>query len=419
MFAKPQAKGTTFLKNPFSERKLILCHGGRTRFVRLNFPAQLSLLLCAAAFVGWSAFSTLFYVTYAPRVRESDDRAAALQASYDRLTAQVGVYRDHVAGLLQAMTGNQAQDGEGAADADAPAYAAQNEKLREEMTQIRDKMDEALFADASANGDAPLYKAVLQRDLMLSENEELRKRVADLETLISDMQDTQMLVFQKMGDLADGGMNEIETRLTDVRAQLAHAGLNMDSLLQRMRRENQSAAVGGPFIPAHMPDLKHKNLNISLVSLNTRLNRWYDLTALEEALPVGKPLDRIRVTSSFGARQDPFQDSPARHEAVDLGGMTGEPVYATAPGKVTRAGKWGWYGNIVEIDHGMGFRTRYAHMDKIFVQKGETVREGDRIGNVGSTGRSTGPHLHYEVRVKGAPVDPMKFIKASKNVFKK
>lgn len=408
------------MKNPFSERKLILCHGGRTRFVSLNSPAQISLLLCAAAFVGWTAFSTFFYFNYAPRLHESADRASLLQTSYDKLTAQVGVYREHVTDLLQNMDTAEARTKDAAEEDDETDKTAENDRFTAEMTQIRDAISTYDFTDANgARADVPLYKAVLQRDLMLSENEELRKRVADLETLISDMQDTQMLVFQKMGDLADGGMNEIETRLTDVRAQLAHAGLNMDSLLQRMRRENQSAAVGGPFIPAHMPDLKHKNLNISLVSLNTRLNRWYDLTALEEALPVGKPLDRIRVTSSFGARQDPFQDSPARHEAVDLGGMTGEPVYATAPGKVTRAGKWGWYGNIVEIDHGMGFRTRYAHMDKIFVQKGETVREGDRIGNVGSTGRSTGPHLHYEVRVKGAPVDPMKFIKASKNVFKK
>lgn len=378
------------------------------------------MLLCAAAFVGWTAFSTFFYFNYAPRLHESADRASLLQTSYDKLTAQVGVYREHVTDLLQNMDTAEARTKDAAEEDDETDKTAENDRFTAEMTQIRDAISTYDFTDANgARADVPLYKAVLQRDLMLSENEELRKRVADLETLISDMQDTQMLVFQKMGDLADGGMNEIETRLTDVRAQLAHAGLNMDSLLQRMRRENQSAAVGGPFIPAHMPDLKHKNLNISLVSLNTRLNRWYDLTALEEALPVGKPLDRIRVTSSFGARQDPFQDSPARHEAVDLGGMTGEPVYATAPGKVTRAGKWGWYGNIVEIDHGMGFRTRYAHMDKIFVQKGETVREGDRIGNVGSTGRSTGPHLHYEVRVKGAPVDPMKFIKASKNVFKK
>ena len=108
---------------------------------------------------------------------------------------------------------------------------------------------------------------------------------------------------------------------------------------------------------------------------------------------------------------------PARHEAVDLRGITGEPVYTRAPGKVVRAGMWGWYGNMVEIDHGMGIRTRYAHLDKIFVRRGETVRAGDRIGSVGSTGRSTGSHLHYEIRVRGYAVDPMNFIKAKKNVF--
>lgn len=98
--------------------------------------------------------------------------------------------------------------------------------------------------------------------------------------------------------------------------------------------------------------------------------------------------------------------------------MTGEPIHATAPGKVLRAGRWGWYGNMVEIDHGLGFRTRYAHMDKIFVSKGDAVRTGDQIGTVGSTGRSSGSHLHYEIRVRGYAVDPMSFMKAERNVFK-
>ncbi|MBS6472702.1 MAG: M23 family metallopeptidase [Acetobacter sp.] len=163
---------------------------------------------------------------------------------------------------------------------------------------------------------------------------------------------------------------------------------------------------------------KGNRVNISLVSLNQRLDKLYDLTALQNALPIGKPISRIRVTSPFGAREDPFQGVPARHEAVDLGGMTGEPIHATAPGKVLRAGRWGWYGNMVEIDHGLGFRTRYAHMDKIFVSKGDAVRTGDQIGTVGSTGRSSGSHLHYEIRVRGYAVDPMSFMKAERNVFK-
>ena len=191
----------------------------------------------------------------------------------------------------------------------------------------------------------------------------------------------------------------------------------METLLRRIRQNKETVGIGGPFIPSPMPKPQH-DLNISLVSLNQRLDRWYDLTTLQNSLPIGKPVDRIRVTSPFGARGDPFQGSPAHHEAVDLGGMIGEPVYATAPGKVVRTGSWGWYGNMVEIDHGLGFRTRYAHMEKIFVTKGETVRAGDRIGTVGNTGRSTGPHLHYEIRIRGIAVDPMKFIKARKNVFK-
>jgi murein DD-endopeptidase MepM/ murein hydrolase activator NlpD len=118
------------------------------------------------------------------------------------------------------------------------------------------------------------------------------------------------------------------------------------------------------------------------------------------------------MSSPFGMRLDPFLGRPAIHTGIDMRGETGEPVHATATGRVSIAGREGGYGNMVEVTHGNGLATRYGHLSEIDVKVGQTVRIGEIIGRIGSTGRSTGPHLHYETRINDEPVDPQKFLRA-------
>jgi murein DD-endopeptidase MepM/ murein hydrolase activator NlpD len=128
---------------------------------------------------------------------------------------------------------------------------------------------------------------------------------------------------------------------------------------------------------------------------------------------VRKPLEgEIDLASGFGLRQDPFNGSPAMHTGLDIHGENGDPVRASADGTVTAAGWTGGYGRAVDIDHGNGLSTRYAHLSAIEVRVGQSVKIGQIVGKVGSTGRSTGPHLHYETRVRGEAVDPQKFLRA-------
>jgi murein DD-endopeptidase MepM/ murein hydrolase activator NlpD len=132
-----------------------------------------------------------------------------------------------------------------------------------------------------------------------------------------------------------------------------------------------------------------------------------------QTVPLRKPLSGdIETSSGFGVRLDPFVRRPAMHTGLDMRGTTGEPVRATAAGTVTSAGWSGGYGRMVEVDHGNGFATRYGHMSEILVKEGQTIKPGQVVGRVGSTGRSTGPHLHYETRIEGEPVDPLKFLRA-------
>ncbi len=144
------------------------------------------------------------------------------------------------------------------------------------------------------------------------------------------------------------------------------------------------------------------------------LSESQSLEPVLRALPLVAPLKRYRVTSGFGARRDPLNGRNARHEGLDLAAVPGAPVLSTAPGVVREVGWQGDYGRLVEVDHGFGFRTRYAHLSKATVEPGETVESGEALGVIGRSGRTTGPHLHYEVLVEGVAVDPMKFLKAGR-----
>jgi murein DD-endopeptidase MepM/ murein hydrolase activator NlpD len=171
-------------------------------------------------------------------------------------------------------------------------------------------------------------------------------------------------------------------------------------------------AMGGPFVPVMVaPDSVVFERQLYRISLaRSHVER---LTRTLSAVPVRKPISgEIDLTSGFGVRMDPFVRGPAMHTGLDFRSNSGDPVRATANGTVTSAAWSGGYGRMVEIDHGNGFSTRYGHLSEIIVKVGQTVRIGQFVGKVGSTGRSTGPHLHYETRIDGEAVDPQKFLRA-------
>ena len=135
-------------------------------------------------------------------------------------------------------------------------------------------------------------------------------------------------------------------------------------------------------------------------------------------LPFAMPVkDSFRWTSGFGYRRDPKGAGNRMHEGTDMAGAYGTPVYSTADGSVTFAGWHAGYGRHIKIQHANGIMTTYSHLSQIRVEVGQRVSRGDRIGDMGNSGRSTGTHLHYEVRIGGSPVNPMTFIKAANNVF--
>jgi murein DD-endopeptidase MepM/ murein hydrolase activator NlpD len=197
-------------------------------------------------------------------------------------------------------------------------------------------------------------------------------------------------------------------RALDVRYQVTAAELKRLGISPA--RVGSNAGVGGPFERVANPSFK------------ALFDSWKKLDQLQDgviAVPSDKPVKmNVEFTSGFGVRSDPFHAGAAMHPGIDLAGTYGTAIYATADGTVLRAG-WnsGGYGNLVEVDHGRGITTRYGHMSAILVSAGDHVTRGQQIGRMGSTGRSTGNHLHYEVRIDGRAVNPIPFMKSTDYVL--
>ncbi len=168
---------------------------------------------------------------------------------------------------------------------------------------------------------------------------------------------------------------------------------------------------GGPYVP--LENETDAGFSHAMLELQGTLASADRLKTVVTRVPLVAPLPGSpEITSPFGARTDPFLGRPAMHTGIDLKDGMGAGVKSTAGGRVAFAGQAGGYGNMVEIDHGNGLSTRYAHLSQIDVAEGQAVGKGEIVGRVGATGRATGPHLHYEVRIDGEPVDPVRFLNA-------
>ncbi|MGC2203467.1 MAG: M23 family metallopeptidase [Stellaceae bacterium] len=183
----------------------------------------------------------------------------------------------------------------------------------------------------------------------------------------------------------------------EFRRLLGSTGLDVERLFPQF---SQTRAQGGPFVA---PPNGNRPPEIDPDQLEA-------MRSLLKSLPLAAPLDQYQVESPFGPRHDPFNHRPSFHTGIDLSASYMSPVYATAEGVVTYAGYRSDYGKVVEIDHGNGISTVYGHLHRYIVTEGQRVAEHDQIGFLGSTGRSSGPHVHYEVRVNNEPQDPEKFV---------
>jgi murein DD-endopeptidase MepM/ murein hydrolase activator NlpD len=232
---------------------------------------------------------------------------------------------------------------------------------------------------------------------------------ADIGAKLSRVEASLDRVDHRQGAVLAQLVDRYTNKALKVRNVLAELGLKLDPA--------PPAAIGGPFVPVKLP-AAGQSFERTVTAVSIARAYTDKLSATLANVPLRAPVTgEIDETSPFGVRFDPFLHVPAMHTGIDFRGEMGEPIHATAAGTVTIAGWSGGYGNMVEVNHGNGLATRYGHLSKIDVTVGQTIRLGQVIGRLGSTGRSTGPHVHYETRVNGEAVNPSKFLDAGNKLF--
>ncbi|WP_425291495.1 M23 family metallopeptidase [Aquamicrobium lusatiense] len=222
---------------------------------------------------------------------------------------------------------------------------------------------------------------------------------------LKEIEDDQLAHITQLADAASLSADAISNAL-----ETAGLPVDLDLPADGMARTD----VGGPLIPVDTANL----FDIRLRELDEALQTLSHVKSEVRRLPLSNPAPGHAVTSTFGVRRDPLIGSAAFHSGMDFRAPVGMEARASAAGTVVKAGWNGGYGRMVEIDHGQGFSTRYAHLSRISVSEGQNVEAGDIVGRTGNTGRSTGPHLHYEVRQNGTPLNPLRFLKAGKAIEK-
>jgi murein DD-endopeptidase MepM/ murein hydrolase activator NlpD len=277
---------------------------------------------------------------------------------------------------------------------DEPRAAAEP---REHTSQLmKDEVGRKAIDDLSIAANNPDVAAPTRLNLIAYSLDRLEKR--------------QLAELGQLSAIAEKGAARL-------RAVVASAGFEADTLTVPASAASARGGVGGPYIPLKA-DADAPAFDKAATGAERALVAQDRLLRVMPFLPLRQPLNgESSVTSPFGYRTDPFLGRPALHPGIDLIQEYGASIRATGAGKVIHAGVMGGYGNMVEIDHGNGLTTRYGHMSQVLVEEGQEVKPGDELGRIGSTGRSTGPHLHYEVRQDGEPVDPTRFLRAGEGLM--
>lgn len=319
-----------------------------------------------------------------------EDRIAALRLQIDRVTSRQLLDQEAFNARLDELMRRQAQ-----LDSRAQAINGAVERARQSgLMPPTSGVDPITTGSIATPTDrAERVEAMLNR----------------VDTALSQLQHASELTLDRI----ETRTHETEARLRSV---LGDLGLDADKLAGPRPPPRLVPGVGGPLVPLH-PGVAVDPIELRAVRLEDSVAFVERLRRGLNAVPLRRPVDgEIDVRSTFGPRIDPFLGVPAFHAGIDFGAETGDPVHATAAGTVVSAGRSGGYGNMVEIDHGNGLSTRYGHMSQILVHEGQTVTAGQIIGRAGSTGRATGPHVHYETRVNDDAVNPERFIKASQRL---
>ncbi len=426
------------LERRLPEKRLFLKSDTSTRFVRLSSWTQVVILGTTGLTLAWSLVATAILMMGAIAAGDADERARRTFVDFEaRLTA---ISRERDQRETEAIAAQERFTVALEQVSRMQSVLLASEERRRELETGLDLVQSSLRAALNERDAVRTQLAVASGDESASGSATSLRDVTDTLAFLTDALDRTAAERDAMEKVADGALTEaediayemrlVEERHDEIFAQLedavaismepldkvfASVGIDPETLIDDIRRGY--SGQGGPLgtlVPA-LPEGDSPAAKADLAragAIFEGLDRLNLYRIAVDKTPIAMPLKTsFRFTSGFGRRWG------RAHEGIDLAGAYGSPIYATADGVVTHAGWENGYGKMVEIRHPYGLVTRYGHMSSVKVSVGQNVSRGDRIGDMGNTGRSTGTHLHYEVHVSGKPVNPMDFIKAAANVF--
>ena len=403
------AKWRTRIKSTFErvfpERQIYHRSGGTVNYISISPWQQSIMALGALAVAGWCIFATAS-IMLAPgggAYRGADGQEVArLERWVQQLRAQEALNKS----LLEERT---------------DAFQRATGTFEERHDNLKIILDElngseelevsalrgdgaALLVEASIDEADPRQSRTVMANASAIDVVGVRARLENLRSEQETFLDEAEKLVVERGERARGVL------------QLTGVGLN--------RIGADETAIGGPLVDmlalstSNVTNPAERAFAERVMQVAARLQETRNYEQIVESLPLAQPSSvPLRLTSNYGLRADPFSRRSAWHSGVDMAAFWKAPITATGPGTVVFAGRKSGYGRIVEVDHGHGFRSKYAHLHSITVSRGDTVNVGDQVGLMGSSGRSTGPHLHYEVIFQGKPYNPRNFLKAGKHVY--
>jgi murein DD-endopeptidase MepM/ murein hydrolase activator NlpD len=370
------------LERLFPERHLYVRSEGELKSLVLTPKRQMAIASALLALGLWLGVATTSMAINALSLSNTDREVAKTQAKYERWIA------DRQARLNSAVAQINANNGS--------------------IDQLAHSVEKRHAALAQLMGN---FKGVPGAEVALAPSKSLKTTLG-----VASPIDRVQAVSMDQERMITRAESFAKTRADRLRLAFRLAGLNPVSYADR--NSSASSGLGGPLIEAKDPRALAAVLDVDedfAERIQSAANNMADMRALNQAaerLPFARPTNRTPQSSGFGVRFDPFTRRPAFHSGLDFTGGFLTPIQSTAPGTVSFPGVRSGYGNTVEIDHGAGFKTRYAHLQSISVRTGQRVGVSQRLGAMGSTGRSTGVHLHYEVWVNGRAQNPNRFVKA-------
>lgn len=430
------------LERYFPERRVFLKSDTDTRFIRLKPATQLIAFTGSAALVAWAIIATAILLmdsigsgnfreqakrdqsTYQARLSDLSaqrngraEEAVAAQERFNAALKQISVMQSE---LLSSETHRrELETGIEVIQSTLRETMKQREMARTKLAAIEGSGADGGAAVAQLSGSsAPislladaLARTAAERDQVVIDAQDALVQAEDLNQELAIMRDQNDAIFRQLEEA-------MAVSVAPLDKMFRSAGMPTDRMLETVRRGY--SGQGGPLMPLSF-STRGEEQSADTLRANRLLNQMDRLNLYRIAAqkaPFANPVkNAFRFTSQFGFRRDPKTGGRRMHSGVDFAAGTGTPLYATADGVVSHAGWASGYGRLVKVQHEFGIETRYAHMSKMRVKVGQRVSRGQHIGDMGASGRVTGVHLHYEVRIGGKAVNPMIFIKAANDVF--